>query len=441
MKKLTLIFAIVFLLGNIANSQTQLTWRFARPQVIAGTPDIFQFDVQVKADAAGTFQRDLQVYFDYNTAAFGTDIFANGKVQVQNLLLMNTYYTQVNTADNTSSTLAVITEAINEMTDPGSSTKFNEMPIDFIGLLRFKIEIADNSQLAGITFNETLMNGGQYEQSIANTDPIAYQDPCLYENSLSNSSLKGMLFSSLKCFMEGPYDATTGSVMNTDLLDGGYLPTSQPFNPPLPYYGNSAPVWLYAGTETVSSFPANTVDWVLVQLRDATDVSNAGSGSIVSTTPAFLLNDGSIVELDGNPLIIKAAYNFNLYVIIYQRNHLGVISNNVVQAGSTGVYSYDFSSGENQVFGSSNGHKDLGGGVWGLISSDGNGSGNIAIDDKNDAWLPYLNATGYNGGDFDLNGTVEISEKNTLWVGNLNNNGQIPAKGTIVNGYTSQIPK
>jgi hypothetical protein len=145
--------------------------------------------VEVKADVGTSFHRDLQVYFDYNTAGFGSDIVANAKVSVTPLVLMSTHYVVVNSADNTGSKFAVITEAVNEMTQSGSATYFNAMPTTFTGLLQITIDIADNTETAGIAFDQTLMNGGQYYQDLVTTDPIKYADPCLYDNDLSGNKL------------------------------------------------------------------------------------------------------------------------------------------------------------------------------------------------------------------------------------------------------------
>jgi hypothetical protein len=446
MKKFTLFFVCCVLIGGFVMAQETLTWRFANPQVISGSPDIFQFDVQVKASAAGTFQRDLQVYFDYNTAAFGADIVANGKIAVSELELMNNAsfpsatYSIVNSADNTSSKFAVITEADNELTQSGTTTYFLEMPTEFTGLLRFQIDIANAAELAGISFDATLMDGGQYKQSTSNTDPVKYAEAAVYDNDLTNASLEGLLFSSLKCFIEGPYDAGTGNIMNTDLLAGGYLPFGQPFNPALPYYDNASPVWLYGGSETVSAFPANTVDWVLVQLRDAADAASAGSGAIMGSEAALLLDNGSIVDVDGNPLVIKESYNSGLFVVIYHRNHLGVISNFNVGINGTGTYEYDFSDAVDKSYGGSNGHKDLGGGVYGLISADGNGNGLIQNTDETAVWKADLGGSGYQGGDFNLNALTQNTDETNYWKPNLGGGGQVPSKSADT-GYKSQIPK
>ncbi len=187
MKKLTLIFALLTFVSFIGNAQT-LSWQFANYEVINAGSQL-QFDIEVKADVGGTYHRDLQVYFDYNTLGFGSDIVANAKVTVADLTLMENHYFVVNSADNTGSKFAVITEASNEMTEWASATYYNEMTTTFQGLLRITIDIDDNTETAGIAFDETLMNGGQYYQDDMSTDPIKYTDPCFYDNNLSGNKL------------------------------------------------------------------------------------------------------------------------------------------------------------------------------------------------------------------------------------------------------------
>jgi len=191
MKKSCAILMTIMLLNSFMFAQTQLSFRFSNPSVITGNPPIFQFDVEVRANETGTFFRDLQIYFDYKTTAFGSNILTNGKVTLSNLSLMADHYLIVNQADNTSSKYAVIIEATEEMNHNGSAVYFNEVPVTYTGLLRFQIKIADTNQTCGISFDQNLMNGGQYKQSITSTDPIAYQFTNIYENSLSNFSFIG----------------------------------------------------------------------------------------------------------------------------------------------------------------------------------------------------------------------------------------------------------
>ncbi len=238
MKKFTFTLLSILLLTTCLFPQTQLSFRFSNPHVISGPPDMFQFDVDVKADGSGTFHCDLQVYLDYSTDAFGPGIVGNGKVIVSTLNLMSGHYLIVNTTDNTTSKIAIITEATEEMAQTGSSDYFNEMETSWVGLFRFQIEIAGADELTGITFDETLMNGGQYMQSLTSTDPIVYTDPNLYENTLSDLSLVGQDlqlttgWAGISSYMlpfdpdvEYIFDPIVNELMILQNFDGVYMPT------------------------------------------------------------------------------------------------------------------------------------------------------------------------------------------------------------------------
>ncbi|MCB0822079.1 MAG: exo-alpha-sialidase [Bacteroidales bacterium] len=249
----------------------------------------------------------------------------------------------------------------------------------------------------------------------------------------------GNLSLDINVMLEGPYNSGTG-LMSTALLTGGYIPLNQPFNPSLPYYGNASPDWLYAGSESVGSIPANVVDWVYVQLRDASAAADASSATILDEKAAFLLNNGDIVDLDGvSPLSFTgASFSSNLFVVVYQRNHLGVMSNYPLIEGG-GTFTYGFSSAVDRAYGGANGHKLIDTGVWGMISSDGNANGLIQNTDETAVWKTDLGNSGYLGGDFDLNGLTQNTDETNYWKVNLGGGGQVPAKSN--EGYQSQIPK
>jgi len=241
----------------------------------------------------------------------------------------------------------------------------------------------------------------------------------------------------LTVFLEGPFNGTD---MNTDLYDAGNIPISQPYNPALPYYNNNSPTWLYSGTESVGSVPANVVDWVVVQLRDASSAANASSATIIGTKAAFLLSDGSVVDLNGTDnLIFDLIISQNLFVVVFHRNHLGIISANAVTE-TAGLYTYDFSSGPGQVLGGANGYKDLGAGVWGMVSADGNASGIVDNTDETSVWKTDLNQSGYRGGDFNMSGITENTDETSNWKPNLNTGGQVPGK-SATQLYQSYVPK
>ncbi|MEZ5147267.1 MAG: GEVED domain-containing protein [Bacteroidales bacterium] len=200
----------------------------------------------------------------------------------------------------------------------------------------------------------------------------------------------------LTAFLEGAYDALADQ-MGTDLNTAGHVPVTQPYNPSLPYYGNNNPVWMYAGSESVGTIPTGAVDWVVVQLRDATTAANATSGTIIGTQAGFLMNDGSIRGTDGlSNLLYEVTVTNNLYAVIYHRNHLGIMSaNGLTESG--GVYSYDFTSSSTQTYGGVNAVKELEPGVWGMVAADGDANGLIQNTDETSVWQTDLGSSGYKG--------------------------------------------
>jgi hypothetical protein len=243
----------------------------------------------------------------------------------------------------------------------------------------------------------------------------------------------------LKVFLEGPYNTST-NLMETTLNTQGYIPLDQPYNPTLPYYDVANPVWLYSGTEAVPSIPVDAVDWVIVQFRDADAPLNATSSTIIDEQVAFLLTDGSVVGLNGTDMLrLQETPVQNLYVVIFHRNHLGVISSSgLIETG--GIYTFDFSTAAGQVLGGSNGHKELEAGIWGMVAGDGNGNGLIQNTDETAVWKTDLGQSGYKGGDFNLNGLVQNTDETNYWKVNLGAGGQTPGKSEDT-GYKSQVPE
>ncbi len=229
---------------------------------------------------------------------------------------------------------------------------------------------------------------------------------------------------SLKAYLEGPFNGTN---MNTTL--NGILPLSHPFSPALPYFGNSLPDWYYTGAGSVGVIPnANVVDWVLVELRDAISAATATKTTMVAQMPGFILNNGSIVALDGfSNLKFSNSIVNNLYVVIYNRNHQSIMNANPTSY-SAGTYSYDYTTGESQVYGGSSGHKQLAPGKWGMRSGDGNGDGDILLNDKTQVWgtSTQIGKTGYLPSDFNLDRQTNNRDKNEKWIPNLDSYSNVP---------------
>lgn len=215
-------------------------------------------------------------------------------------------------------------------------------------------------------------------------------------------------------YLEGPFN---GATMNINLKNAGLIPLNQPFN--------EYP-WFYAGTESVVSVPPNTVDWILLELRDATSAAAATGATAFARKAAFLKNDGSIVDLDGSTIpTFTGTVTNNLYVVVYHRNHLPIMSANAVTP-TGGIYYYNFSTSVGQVYGGANGHKLLGGGKWGMFSGNGDGDKFIVIADRDNVWDPQSGTYGYKDGDFNMNTQVNNVDKDDHWVVNTGKSSQVP---------------
>ena len=90
-------------------------------------------------------------------------------------------------------------------------------------------------------------------------------------STLVNGGNTSSVNANIMVYLDGPY---TDDAMSTDLAANSLIPSSQPYN---------QQPWNYAGSENVSTFSQNIVDWVLVELRTGT-----GSSTIVARRAALL---------------------------------------------------------------------------------------------------------------------------------------------------------
>ncbi|MCB0275863.1 MAG: M4 family metallopeptidase, partial [Calditrichaeota bacterium] len=169
-------------------------------------------------------------------------------------------------------------------------------------------------------------------------------------------------------WLEGPF---SGGAMRTDLSDQEILPLYQPYD--------AAP-WLYPGGESVAEIPPNTVDWVLLKLR-----SDTPAASEVAVRAAFLLADGSIVDLDGSsPVVFEGVPPGSYFLVLCHRNHLDVMSALPLALGPVAL-ACDLTASQAACYGQQP-LRDLGGGFWGLYAGDGNGDGVIDVRDRDGVW-------------------------------------------------------
>jgi len=206
----------------------------------------------------------------------------------------------------------------------------------------------------------------------------------------------------LKAFLEGPMNSgVMASTLSTDSL----LPNKDP----------------YTGSQTAydEAFDAvdgaAVVDWVRVELRDATN-----SATLVAAKSALLQADGTIIDASG---AAKVFFNDvprgDYYVAVQHYNHLGVMTANPITFDDNTAF--DFSDPNNAVF--SNGAQPQMniGGIMCLFAGDMNGDGTINAADKNEYWKPEKDTDfiyGTSKADLNLDGVVDDTDKNTYWRAN-----------------------
>lgn len=234
-------------------------------------------------------------------------------------------------------------------------------------------------------------------------------------NIYINSTI-GNVVLDLTAVLEGPFN---GTEMETQLYSGGYLPTIQPYN--------QAP-WNYIGDESANPIPsADVVDWVIVELRDAANPASATSSTRIARKAAFLLKNGSIVDMDGHSTLnfgpIEILYN--LFAVVWHRNHLAIMSSDALNENA-GDYTWDFSDNGAQAYGGIDAQKEISTGIWGMIAGDGNADGDVLNSDKTDIWNNQAGKSGYYSGDYNLDGSVDNSDKNDFWLPNYEMQSQIP---------------
>ena len=164
--------------------------------------------------------------------------------------------------------------------------------------------------------------------------------------------------------------------------------------PTLSPYGDGATTTFSNGE------PNNTiVDWVLVELRDATD-----SSIIVASQSALVQRDGDVVSTTGTPLSFSLPQG-DYFVAIKHRNHLGIISATTVTLSSTGTF-LDFSSDSTLANGDSLALTNIGNGVFAMYAGDATGDGNILNTDIINAISNSGGINVYNSADTNMDGNI-----------------------------------
>ncbi|AXG70768.1 hypothetical protein KORDIASMS9_03014 [Kordia sp. SMS9] len=219
-----------------------------------------------------------------------------------------------------------------------------------------------------------------------------------------------------KVFLQGaalnPYTGEE-SFMRDDLRSNSHIPITSPYGD-----GNT----LDSGILSVSDQNA-LVDWVLVELRDATDTTQ-----IVASQSALLQRDGDILNSLYDTLEFEVASG-DYFVVIKHRNHLAIMTLATVALSKIAT-TVDFTDASNQITFGSNAQTTFGMPTGVVAMWAGNANTDTVVqysgttpdtpiilsevlnDPGNFLNFPTFSITGYNVNDVNMDGVVQYSGVN-----------------------------
>ena len=200
--------------------------------------------------------------------------------------------------------------------------------------------------------------------------------------------------------------------MKDELRQGGYIPLAEPFTAMgFTHIGDG-------GNESIAPSVLNAsganaiVDWIFVELRTQKDTT-----SKIATRAALLQSDGDIVDLDGVSTLkfLNIPYG-QYYVIVRDRNHLGVRTKDRISLSNT-TNTIDFLT-DTTIYQNILAFKDLGDGYYGLISGDVDGNGQVQTTDQS-LLTPDIGLSGYRASDLNYDGQVQNTDLQNFLTPNL----------------------
>ncbi len=205
------------------------------------------------------------------------------------------------------------------------------------------------------------------------------------------------------------------------------IPLHQPFD------GNPGARWYYDGDEQVEYIPyaGFTLDWILVELRDAESAADATDATVIGRVPAFVDMDGDVFSINNESYLKIYCNPVNIpYIAVWQRNHLGILSSGPVYWNGV-EYEYDFTTGPESAYGGTEalknfGQSTFGWDIWGMYGGDANGDGVVDIQNDLQTWNLQSGEHGYLEADVNLDSEVNNKDKDDVIIENQGKSCLIP---------------
>ncbi len=197
----------------------------------------------------------------------------------------------------------------------------------------------------------------------------------------------------LRVLLAGAFDRTSTGAMLRDI--NHLIPNLDP-------YGNNV---------SAATIPASAVDWIELELR-----SNTQANTLVFVTSALLKFNGIMMDASGNnrlrvdqSLLAEGDY----YIVIRHRNHLAVMSADLVHIDDKGIL-YSFTGSQSQAYERFQAPmKRLAAGIFGMVAGDATGDGVVNARDRVQVRRDGFK-TGYLDSDLNLDGIVDRKERPIL---------------------------
>ncbi|CAM1352936.1 M4 family metallopeptidase [Tenacibaculum halocynthiae] len=218
--------------------------------------------------------------------------------------------------------------------------------------------------------------------------------------SFNEVSCSATLLLAANAYLQGAFtDSNSGeeTLMRDDLRISDLIPTTSPYSDALTC---ESTVFDVTGENAI-------VDWIWVELRDATDTS-----IIIDKQSALLQRDGDIVTIDGVSNVSFEQTEGDYYIVINHRNHLAIQSASVVSLSTT-ITNINFSSTTTTVSGGTNALISMDEGIYAIPSGDYDSNGQIQTIDASNV-ISILGSSGYHKADMDMNSQVQTTDVDNI---------------------------
>ncbi|MEM6685446.1 MAG: HYR domain-containing protein [Bacteroidota bacterium] len=406
---------------NSQNTEQQIELTGAAGEAFAGTLVVIEGDVQTGNQGIVMAAYDISGTFDANNLLVAT--IPNIPDPTHTVVLTSTFngtvgVTNVDNGDGTvdTSDFGVIFDAL------GSSNAGVCCPIDIIyGTAFGGIDLAYIGSQPYTVFREgstgdfyqISQTGIIYDSAGTVTNASIFNTTPTISGTFGSINPSLLITLQAKVYLQGAslnQNVGQENLMRDDLRVAGLLPTASP-------YGDvSTDAMTFADVEPNNAI----VDWIWVELRDATN-----NTTVIAAQSALLQRDGDIVSVDGTTAVKFDVESGNYYIVIKHRNHIGIMSANTIALSAIET-TINFANGSTPTYGT-NAQTSFGtpSGIIAMWAGNANDDGiiqysgtnpdtpSILSEVLNDAGnflnFPTYTISGYNIKDINIDGNTQYS--------------------------------